>query len=93
METAEITDLYQASYLLLNGCNLESVECIPLAGNLGCKLCFTGPNLDTLSQAWFEKKAVVNLWAFRTAYNQVNSLVHQAKKNHNHTARLAGGAV
>ena len=54
MEKAEITDLYQASYLLLNGCNLEGVECIPLSGSLGCKLCFTGPNLDILSQAWFE---------------------------------------
>jgi hypothetical protein len=40
---------------------------------------------------WFAKEAVVNLWAFRTAYNQINSHVHQAKKNYDLAKR--GGCL
>lgn len=87
METVEITDLYQASYYLVNGCSLQAVECIPLSGTLGCRISFAGPQLEDLGRTWYEKKAVVNLWAFRSAYNQINSLVHQAKKNHSYQAR------
>ena len=81
METLSVTDLYQASYLLLNGCELTAVECIPMPGSIGCTMTFSGARLSELVDAWFDKSASANLWAFRSAYNQVNGYVHQAKKS------------
>jgi hypothetical protein len=87
MASAQVTDLYQASYLLVNGCALTGIECIPTGGSLSCRMSFSGDEVDELVQAWFDRKAVVNLWAFRSAYNQVNSYVHQAKKSYDMSRR------
>ena len=93
METLGVTDLYHASYLLVHGCELSEVECIPLAGTLACRLSFRGDEIHNLSGQWYEKSAVVNLWAFRSAYNQINSYVHQAKKNYRHSQRPNAGGM
>jgi len=87
METADVTDLYQASYLLLSGCELTGIECIPTGGALSCRLRFRGPRIAELTQAWWDKTAIVKLWDFRSAYGQINSYVHQAKKSYDQTAR------
>jgi hypothetical protein len=87
METAEITDLYQASYLLLSGCELTAIECIPTGKAISCRLCFKGRELHQLTQDWWDKKAVANLWSFRSAYGQINSYVHQAKKSYGITQK------
>ena len=81
MERQNVTDLYQASYLLLKGCELESVACIPVGEKLACRLTFSGEDLTCLSHQFYERQAEVNLYAFRQAYNQINSLVHQAKRS------------
>lgn len=93
MANAPVTDLYQASYLLLSGCELTGIECIPTAGSVSCGLSFRGEGIEELLAAWWAREAVVNLWAFRSAYNQVNSYVHQAKKSYALTAgrRSEGG--
>jgi hypothetical protein len=82
METADVTDLYHASYLLLSGCELTAIECIPTGGAVSCRMSFRGQALSELTQSWWDKKAVVNLWSFRSAYGQINSYVHQAKKSY-----------
>lgn len=82
METAQITDLYQASYFFLSGCELVGIECIPTGGAMSCRISFRGERLEELTQEWWDKKAVVNLWVFRSAYSQVNGYVHQAKKSY-----------
>jgi hypothetical protein len=82
MESVEIADLYQASYLLMSGCRLEGIKCSQDGGPLTCKMSFSGNNLQPLVMNWFEKKAVVNLWAFRGAYSQVCNHVHQAKRDY-----------
>ena len=41
-----------------------------------------GRQLASAQDAYFAHAAVVNLYAFRSAYNQVNSFVHQAKKSY-----------
>jgi hypothetical protein len=87
MESVVVTDLYQASYLLLGGCELTGVECLPTGGALSCRIGFRGENVEALTQAWYEKKASANLWAFRSAYNEINSCVHQAKKSYEQAAR------
>lgn len=90
METVAVTDLYQASYLLLSGCELTGIECIPTGGALSCRLSFQGTNLESLVQAWWDKKAQANLWSFRSAYSQINSYVHQAKKSFDQASRRGG---
>jgi hypothetical protein len=89
MESVSVTDLYQASFLLLGGCELTSVQCFPMTGSIACRMTFAGPKLGDLMDEWFAKEASANLWAFRTAYNQVNSYVHQAKRNYDITQRKA----
>ena len=81
METEAVSDLYQASYYLLNGCEILSVDCIPTGTASSCQIVVRGNNLTDLAQAWFDKKAVANLWTFRNAYSQVNSHVQQAKRS------------
>lgn len=82
MDHADVTDLYQASYLIVKGCSLTAIECIPTGGSLSCRMTFSGPDLAQAQDDYFAHRAVVNLYAFRSAYNQVNSFVHQAKKSY-----------
>ncbi len=86
----DITDLYLASYLLLNGCRLIEVQCIPTGGTVSCRLLFSGTELPGLEDDFFARKAVVNLLQFRSAYNQVNGYIHQAKKSFDRGRRTAG---
>jgi len=89
LPTAEITDLYEAAYLLMQGCSLEEVTCIPVSASLSCKMLFSGPALAEAQEAFMTKVAAVNLHAFRLAYGQINSYVHQAKKSFDRERRMA----
>ncbi len=91
METEAVTDLYQASYYLLNGCEILSVACIPTGTASSCQILLQGSNLTNLAQAWFDKKAVANLWTFRSAYTQINSHVQQAKRSFEQARRFHNG--
>ena len=87
--TIDVTDLYLASYLLLNGCRLMKVECIPSGGVLSCSMTFSHISIPGLEDRFFDQSATVNLAHFRTAYNQINGHVHQAKKNYDRERRTA----
>jgi hypothetical protein len=89
MPSVAVTDLYEAAYLIMSGCNLEEVSCIPVSESLSCRLTFSGPGLDAAQEEFYAKKAVVNLHAFRSAYGQVNGYIHQAKKSFDRERRLA----
>lgn len=96
METVAVTDLYQASYFLLSGCALTGVECAPSSGkHIQCTLFFSGQNLEGLKDNWFNRRAMVNLWAFRLAYSQIHSSIDEAKKGYfrNADALPKGGAL
>lgn len=93
MEGVQVTDLYQASYLLLSGCELTAIECIPTGGAVSCALSFQGAHIHDSLERWYEKRAQVNLWDFRSAYNQINSYVHQAKKSYSRSKNSNGGEV
>jgi len=80
METAELTDLYQASYYLLSGCEILNITCSKATTGTNFRIHVQGTNLATLAQAWADREAVVNLWAFRTAYTEINTYVQQAKR-------------
>ena len=89
MQSVEVTDLYEAAYLILSGCTIEEVSCIPVSESLSCRLSFSGPGLEAAQETFYAKKAVVNLHAFRSAYGQVNTYVHQAKKSFDRERRIA----
>lgn len=88
MGTADVTDLYEAAYLILSGCSLEEVTCIPVSESLSCRLIFSGPGVEAARRIYDTRQAVVNLEDFRRAYGQVNSYVHQAKKSFDRERRL-----
>ena len=89
MHSATVTDLYEAAYLLLSGCTIEEVSCIPVSESLSCRLTVSGAGLEAAQDEFYAKKAIVNLHAFRSAYGQVNSYVHQAKKSFDRERRAA----
>jgi len=87
MQKTTVTDMYQATWFLINGCELKEVECIPLGGQLACRLTFSGEKLPHLQEQYFTREAACNLFLFRQGYNQINSFVHQAKKSFNQKQR------
>lgn len=80
MESVEVTDLYEAAYLVTEGGRVEGVRCIPLASSVGCCLTISGASLSHKRETFHRKEAVANLSSFRNAYTQVNGLMHEAKK-------------
>jgi hypothetical protein len=89
MPVAHVTDLYEAAYLILSGCRCEEVSCIPVSESLSCRLSFSGHDLEAAREDFANRKACANLHAFRAAYGEVNSLVHQAKKSFDRERRFA----
>jgi len=92
-DQVEVMDLYLASYYLVRGCELVAVKCIPTEKSVSCSIVVRGMSelIGSIQGEYFEKRAAVNLWAFRSAYNQVNSSVHQAKKSWERANRSGGG--
>jgi hypothetical protein len=80
MEHIEVTDLYEAAYLVMQGGRLEEVACIPLSTSIACKFTFSGEALAQAREVFRRKEAEVNLFAFRGAYTQVNGFMQAAKK-------------
>ena len=80
MKRVEVTDLYEAAYLLVQGGRIEGVTCIPLSSSLGCTFTIGGEGLEGEQERYRRKEAAVNLYAFRGAYTQVNGYMHEAKK-------------
>lgn len=90
METAGVTDLYQASYYLISGCEILGVECIPAGSGTSCRIVLRGRKLGELEVAWLSKSAVVNLWSFRAAYTEINAHVQQAKRSYELSRKFGG---
>lgn len=82
MDRIETSDSYHASYLLANGQTVEGVTCIPVGSGVSCTLVFSGPQVLELTDAFFCKTACVNLYAFRHAYNQVQTYIQQGLRRH-----------
>jgi len=83
MDTIGVTDLYEAAFLFVNDCIFTGVECVPMAGVLGCRIIFKNDEeLVEVQERFRSRDATVNLYKFRQAYNMVNSYIHQAKKSY-----------
>jgi hypothetical protein len=81
MQRKEVTDLYEAAWLVLEGGRIEEVACIPLGSRLACKFTLAGEDLNQAQEKFHAKQAVANLNEFRSAYSQVNSFMAEAKKS------------
>ena len=80
MDAVTTCDLYEGSYYLLNGCELEAIEGIKVNGTITCRLTVTGGNLAHLQYEYLQGQAAANLFQFRRAYSQLSSLVQKARK-------------
>ena len=73
-------DLYEGTYYLLNGCELEAIEGLKVNGAITCRLTLSGDELNRLQLSYLQGQAGANLFEFRRAYSQLSSLVLKAKK-------------
>lgn len=79
-ERITTTDLYEATFYLLGGCELLGVEATRVNGGIACRLSFSGTRLSELQAEYFGGRAKVSLFPFRRTFGQVNALVYSAKK-------------
>ena len=93
LSIAEVTDLYEAAYLVTEGCRIEGVRCIPLSKSMGCIFAVSGEGIGSKREAFQAKLAAVNLYAFRSAYTQVNGYLVEAKKAYEREQRGQGRRV
>lgn len=87
-------DLYEASYYLVNGCELVEITAHPIDGAIRCRMTFGGPEIDQLQVTYpgrmgeqhakratsLHGEAACNLFAFRRAYAELSSALARAKK-------------
>ena len=83
----DVTDLYEAAYILTCGNRIEEVRCIPLSEGISCQITLTGETAEYAQTVYATGQAQVNVHAFRRAYGQVNSFIHEAKKNYDRERR------
>ena len=79
-ESISTTDLYEATFYLLGGCELLGIEAARVNGGVSCRLSLRGSRLEELQAEYFGGRAKVSLFAFRRMFGQVNALVYSAKK-------------
>ena len=84
-------DLYEGSYYLLSGCELEAIEGIKVNGSVTCRLTLSGVNLNTLQLTYLQGQAEANLFRFRRTYGQLSALVQKAKKKFKNQLKQQGG--
>ena len=79
-ERVSTTDLYESTYYLLGGCELESIEAERVGGTISCRLTFRGEKIEYLQQEYFGGRAVVGLISFRRTLGRINAMVWSVKK-------------
>lgn len=80
MQKISTCDLYEATYFVMNGCKIETIEGLQVNGKVACKLTFRGENLPTLQIQYLNGEATVNLLQFRRAYGQLNAWVSTSRR-------------
>jgi hypothetical protein len=83
-------DLYEGAYYLLNGCELEAIEGMNVAGELTCRMSSTGRRLEALQLVYLQGRSEANLFEFRRTYGQLSALVLRAKKKFKNQLKQVG---
>ena len=87
LQYVDVTDLYEAAFLITQGNRIEEIQCIPVSDMVSCRITLAGAEVRTAQSVYENRKACVNVHEFRSAYHQVNSFVHEAKKNYDRQLR------
>jgi len=90
---AATTDLYEATYYYLNGCELVEITGERVNGRITCELTFGKPDISNLQLTYLRGRAEVNVFQFRRAYGQITSWVARAKKEFKSRPREKGGRL
>ena len=90
MTQVTTTDLYEAVYYTLNGCQLVAIEGVPSNKEIKCQLIFEGDFIEKLQVSYLHGSALVNLMKFRRAYNQVSRWVLNARRKFEKTLKQGG---
>ena len=74
------SDLYEACFYLVHGCDLKSIEGNLVGGEIICRMSFTSPKLEELQTTYLHGQAEINLFQFRRAYRELTTTVMRTKK-------------
>ena len=74
------TDLYEAAFYLIEGFKLEKVEIVNQNRKEMGKFILSGEGIQKAQIIYLNGEAAVNVMDFRRAYNQLTTLVGQAKR-------------
>ena len=91
LESVEVCDAYLAAWLLINGCTITQCTWRPTAGPIGGLMVFSGSRVHELAQAYFNRNAHVEIWAFRAASNRITRSLHEARDEQRQTLSEAEG--
>ena len=82
MDRITTTDLYEGSFYVTRGFELDAVACIPVNGKPVCQFTFTGPTILDANRRYMTHEANVNLLDFRRAYSQLSQVMAEAKRTY-----------
>jgi hypothetical protein len=74
------TDLYEAAFYLIEGFKLEKVEIVNQNRKEMGKFILSGEGIQKAQLVYLNGEADVNIMDFRRTYNQLTTLVGQAKR-------------
>ena len=74
------TDLYEAAFYLIEGFKLETVEIVNQNRKEMGRFTLSGDEIQKKQVVYFNGEASVNIMDFRRTYNQLTTLVGQAKR-------------
>jgi len=74
------TDLYEACYYLIEGFKIEKVEIVSQNRKEMGKFSLSGEGIQKAQIVYLNGEAAVNVMDFRRTYNQLTTLVGQAKR-------------
>jgi len=74
------TDLYEAAFYLIEGYKLEKVEIVNQNRKEMGKFILSGEGIQKAQVVYLNGEAAVNVMNFRRTYNQLTTLVGQAKR-------------
>ena len=82
-QNVKTQDIYEGAYLLTLDANILNVEVFPENKRLVCRFTFTGTDLLTAQNKYYNGKAEVNVWEFRRCFSRINALIGTARKEYN----------
>ena len=83
------SDAWEASWMLLNGCELIEIEGMQTKGRIICNIILKGENITRLQLAYLNGEAKASILQMRSMVGQVNAWIYAAKKKFKQQVHLA----